>query len=284
MKTTNTFAGKGHASKRLLVAGILGLVLLLAPFVSARADDQSSRTVKYSQREVVPIRAKVRFSTLIVLPENEDILDFSTGDKEFWIINGIHNLCYVKPAEAGIRTNLNLVTASGHVYSFLLTEVSKQEPGDDPDLKIFIEPKDESSIAGNGTSDAYVRASDLETYKRQLADLRAQTVAQLADSDKQSEERMSRYRAQYPSELQFDYTYNAKGQGRPFDISAIYHDKNFTYIRSSASEKPAVYEMKDGKPNVVNYEFQSGLYIVAKVLDDGYLKVGKQKLEFHRKQ
>jgi type IV secretory pathway VirB9-like protein len=284
MKTTSTFAGKGHVSKRLLVASFFGLALLLAPLLSVRADDESSRTVKYSQREVVPIRAKVRFSTLIVLPENEDILDFSTGDKEFWIINGIHNLCYVKPAEAGIRTNLNLVTASGHVYSFLLTEVSKQEPADDPDLKIFIEPKDESSIAGNGTSDAYVRASDLETYKRQLADLRAQTAAQLADSDKQSEERMSRYRVQYPSELQFDYTYNAKGQGRPFDISAIYHDKNFTYIRSAASEKPTVYEMKDGKPNVVNYEFQSGLYVVAKVLDDGYLKVGKQKLEFHRKQ
>src|ERR1700733_12166058 len=109
MKTTNTFAGKGHTSKRLLVASFFGLALLLTPLLSVRADDESSRTVKYSQREVVPIRAKVRFSTLIVLPENEDILDFSTGDKEFWIVNGIHNLCYVKPAEAGIRTNLNLV-------------------------------------------------------------------------------------------------------------------------------------------------------------------------------
>jgi type IV secretion system protein VirB9 len=266
---------------RCVAVVILGSAAL--PCTSVRAATDAARVVKYSKEDIVPVRAKLRFSTLIVLPDDEEILDFTTGDKEFWIINGAHNLCYIHPAQAGIRSNLNLITASGHVYSFLLTEISS-DPNAEPDLKIFIEPKDESSIAGNGTSDAYVRASDLETYKRQLADLRAQTVVQLADSDKQSEERMSRYRAQYPSELQFDYTYKAKGQGRPFDVSAIYHDKNFTYIRSGASEKPTVYEMKDGKPNVVNYEFQSGLYVVAKVLDDGYLKVGKQKLEFHRKQ
>lgn len=284
MNTVDTFGRRRHELKHILIAGALGLALVLAPLSSVRADGASSRTVKYSQREVVPIRAKVKFSTLIVLPENEDILDFSTGDKEFWIINGIHNLCYIKPAEAGIRTNLNLVTASGHVYSFLLTEVSKQGPGSDPDLKIFIEPTDESSIAGNGVSGGYVRASDLETYKAQLADLRAQTAAQLADSDKQAEEKISQYRAEYPSELEFDYTFNGKSQARPFEISAIYHDKKFTYIKSDASEKPTVYEMKDGKPNLVNYEFQNGVYIVGKVLDDGYVKVGEQKLEFHRKQ
>ena len=80
----------------------------------------------YSREEIIPVRAKVRFSTLIVLPDNEEILDFTTGDKEFWIVNGAHNLCYVHPAQAGIRSNLNLITASGNVYSFLLTEISER--------------------------------------------------------------------------------------------------------------------------------------------------------------
>jgi len=57
------------------------------------------------------------------------------------VINGAHNLCYVHPAQAGIRSNLNLITASGHVYSFLLTEISN-EPNSEPDLKIFVEPKE----------------------------------------------------------------------------------------------------------------------------------------------
>src|SRR5438034_5361979 len=54
-----------------------------------------------------------RFSTLIVLPQSEEILDFATGDKEFWIINGAHNLCYVHPAQAGIRSDLHLITSTG---------------------------------------------------------------------------------------------------------------------------------------------------------------------------
>ena len=57
---------------------------------------------------------------MIILPEQEEILDFVCGDKEFWVVSGAQNLAYVKPAKAGATTNLNLVTASGNVYSFLL--------------------------------------------------------------------------------------------------------------------------------------------------------------------
>ena len=36
---------------------------------------RADSVVKYSQTDIVPIRAKVRFTTLIVLPANEEILD-----------------------------------------------------------------------------------------------------------------------------------------------------------------------------------------------------------------
>src|SRR5579862_6736358 len=98
------------------------LAIIALPFVVSAGGD-GARVVKYSKEDVVPVHAKLRFSTLIVLPDEEEILDFTTGDREFWIINGSHNLCYVHPAQAGIRSNLNLITASGHVYSFLLTEI-----------------------------------------------------------------------------------------------------------------------------------------------------------------
>ena len=110
------------------------------------AETGGGRTVKYSQQDIVPVHAKVRFSTLIVLPQNEEILDFATGDKDFWIINGAHNLCYVHPAQTGIRTDLHLITSTGHVYSFLLTEISN-EPNTEPDLKIFIVPQEQSSVS-----------------------------------------------------------------------------------------------------------------------------------------
>src|ERR1700729_2949715 len=103
-----------HTARRRcrLIPVLIAVAVLLssAPF-PARASDEA-RVVKYGKEDIVPIRAKVRFSTLIVLPEDEEILDFTTGDKEFWVINGAHNLCYVHPAQAGIRSNLNLITAS----------------------------------------------------------------------------------------------------------------------------------------------------------------------------
>src|SRR5262249_28123255 len=124
-------------SRLCLSVTVAGLCLLGA----ANAAETGARVVKYGKEDVVPVHAKIRFSTLIVLPDDEEILDFTTGDREFWIINGSHNFCYVHPAQAGIRSNLNLITASGHVYSFLLTETSS-DANTPPDLKLFIEPKE----------------------------------------------------------------------------------------------------------------------------------------------
>ena len=54
--------------------------------------------------------------------DGEEILDVICGDKDFWVITSTQNIAHVKPAKEGAATNLNLVTASGEVYSFLLTE------------------------------------------------------------------------------------------------------------------------------------------------------------------
>src|SRR6202451_2330457 len=113
-------------STRILIYALAAFWFVAIGHTPSVAPADNSRVVKYSKEDIVPVRAKLRFSTLIVLPENEEILDFTTGDKEFWIINGAHNLCYIHPAQAGIRSNFNLITASGHVYSFLLTEISNQ--------------------------------------------------------------------------------------------------------------------------------------------------------------
>ena len=150
------------------------------------ATEAAARVVKYSKEDIVPVRAKLRFSTLIVLPEDEEILDFTTGDKEFWVINGAHNLCYVHPAQAGIRSNLNLITASGHVYSFLLTEISNQ-PNVEPDLKIFVEPKEGSGIAVSTGLRGYVSAGEAEAYKKELETLRSQTADQIHAAQAQSD-------------------------------------------------------------------------------------------------
>jgi type IV secretory pathway VirB9-like protein len=248
-----------------------------------RADTPGARVVKYSQNDIVSVRAKVRFSTLIVLPEGEDILDFTTGDKDFWIVNGVHNLCFIHPAQVGISTDLNLITASGRVYSFLLTEISN-EPNAQPDLKIFIEPKDQSSIGGQTFFQNYVPASEAEAYRKQTQTIREQTSAQVVAAQAQAKEQIEKFRYDYPTKLRFDYQIGKKASGDPFLVTAIYHDDAFTYIQCAAREKPTVYEVKDGKPNLINFQFENGTYVIPKILDSGYLAVGKKKLMFARHQ
>jgi len=246
------------------------------------ATEAAARVVKYSKEDIVPVRAKLRFSTLIVLPEDEEILDFTTGDKEFWVINGAHNLCYVHPAQAGIRSNLNLITASGHVYSFLLTEISNQ-PNAEPDLKIFIEPKEGSGIAVSTGLRGYVSAGEAEAYKKELETLRSQTADQIHAAQAQSAQQLNLFRSSYATKLQFDYPLDSKAGREPFLVSAIYHDDSFTYIKCGAREKPALYEIKDGKPNLISFQFENGVYIAPKIIDTGYLAIGKKKLPFARR-
>jgi hypothetical protein len=40
--------------------------------------------------------------------------------------------------------------------------------------------------------------------------------------------------------------------------------------------------MKDGKPNIINFEYKDGRYVVSKVLGNGFLAIGKQKLAFSK--
>ena len=139
-----------------LIRTLISTLIGFAPAVIADAPSApSAKTVAYSERDVVPLKAKIRFTTLIVLPKQEQILDFTCGDKEFWIVNGSQNLAYVKPAKAGSRTNLNLIAASGNVYTFVLTEIS-DTPDSEPDLKIFIEPKEDRKSTRLNSSHEFV--------------------------------------------------------------------------------------------------------------------------------
>jgi len=268
-------------SRFAVLASLLFICAAMLAWSQPIHADSGARTVKYAETDIIPIHAKIRFSTLIVLPVNEEILDATTGDKEFWIINGAHNLCYLHPAQQGIHSNLNLITSTGHVYSFLLTEISN-EPNVQPDLKIFVERKEESTINGAAAVPPLARASEVQAYKTAVDAARAESAQAVQAAQERAQREISQYREQYAGKLQFDYTYNAKATRPPFSVAAIYHDEKFTYIKCTAQEKPTIYEVKDGKPNLINFELVNGVYVIPKIVDQGYLALGKKKLNFER--
>ena len=165
----------------------------------------------------------------------------------------------MKPAKAGAETNLNLVTSSGAIYSFMLTE--KSSP---PDLKVYVQG-DASAATGKPK---YYSAAQVKRWRPRSTELRAAA----RDGARRSDEAVAAYRQQYPARLQFPY--GSPKYEKPFLVRSMWHDGQFTYVKSDATELPALYEMKDGKPAIVNFQVREGTYVVPKVLDRGYLALG----------
>jgi len=242
-------------------------VVLVTSSIAALAQE-SARTVQYHSQDIVAIRAKVKYTTLIELPTTEKIMQAATGDKDFWIVDVVGNFCFVHPAKQGIASNLNLITDKGNIYSFTLQDISGSSA--EPDLKVIVEPADRSAIVAASGPAQFVPAAQLEQSKQQVAALQLHV-----------EQAVDEYKSGYPTQLKFDYVY--KANQAPFDIQSIYHDDKFTYIKTNAPEKFSVYEMKDGKPNLVTYDLREGTYIIPKIMDEGYVELGKKRMNFARK-
>jgi type IV secretory pathway VirB9-like protein len=241
------------------------LLLVDRPLVLAQA--AGVREVTASDRSIVPLNTKIRYTTMILLPEGEEILDVVCGDRDFWVISATQNIAHVKPAREGAATNLNLVTSSGTVYSFLLTEGKAIQP----DLKVYV--TGDPNVA---RTQKYFSATQVNALQTELKEVRAAMDAVRT----RNEDSTAAFRQQYPASLQF--AYGAVKYERPFLVRSIWHDGQFTYIKSDAQELPALYELRDGKPSMVNFQVQNGTYVVPKVLERGYLALGNEKFSFQQ--
>lgn len=270
-------------SVRSLVLRAVTAAALVAP-LAAQSDaplvhPRGARTVIYHSRDLVPIRAKLHYTTLLMLPDGDDVVEATCGDKDVWIVNVRGALVSVKPAKAGAETNLNLVTTSGQVYAFILTEVSNAKD-QDPDFTVYLEPDDPAVAAAGRDHPKYVPAQQVEDFRAQ-ADLAREEARHATDAARTAlENGLTSFRTTYPLGLQFPYRF--KADTKPFYVHAIFHDDHLTFIQAHAAELPSLYELKDGAPSLVNFEVHGGTYVVPKILDGGYLALGKQRLVFER--
>lgn len=87
-------------SARLIIPGLL-LTALCSLFAATPVAGQTMgiREVSASARSLIPLQTRLRYTTMIVLPEGEEILDVVCGDKDFWVISAAQNIAHVKPAK-----------------------------------------------------------------------------------------------------------------------------------------------------------------------------------------
>ena len=124
----------------------------------------------------------------------------------------------------------------------------------------------------------FYTAADVEAFRQDAEQARQDAVAAKTSSAKAAEEAIAAFRASYPTQLRFAYRF--RPHEKPFFVSAIYHDGQFTYIHAQTSELPSLYELRDNAPNLVPFQVERGVYVVPKVLERGYLAIGKQRFFF----
>jgi type IV secretory pathway VirB9-like protein len=264
-----------------------GLVLTVVASASApptstpkQLEPSEPRTVVVSEAAAPPVvRAGLLQSTLILLPAEEKVANVFAGDTVDWVFDGGHvasRFVSIKPKVANSTTDVHLVSDRGNEYTLQLREVSGDE---DPhfDSKVLITPGDTAAKDRLVELPVFVPAVELDRVKQEAATAKAAEEGERKAQEIKDEQ----YRSQYPGTLHFDYKWDWK-KGKALGLQQIWRDDKFTYLRGQFQETPALYEVKDKKPSLINFDFSNGLYTVPKELDNGYLAIGKQKVEFHR--
>jgi type IV secretion system protein VirB9 len=249
---------------------LVSAMLLGSSVGMAEAQTSGVREVSASERTLIALTTKLRYTTMILLPEHEEILDVVCGDRDFWVISAAQHIAHVKPAKEGAATNLNLVTTSGRVYSFLLTEQTSA----DPDLKVYVTADPSIAIGPK----KFYSVADMAALEAEVTAARAAATA----AEQRAQDAIAAFKRDYPAALHF--VYPVTKYARPFFVRAVWHDGQFTYIKADATELPALYEMKDGSPAVVNFQVEHGTYVVPKVIERGYLALGKARFEFQQER
>lgn len=245
---------------------LFALVLLLVSTVAA-AQTSAIRQVQLTGRAAIDLRTQLRTVTTVILPEGEQVVEISSGDLDFWVIRQVKdvpNKITVKPAKDGGVSNFTIFGASGRVYPFIARESKVVTP----DLVLTVDASEDLTQ----TAAKFVPAARVAELEAALEVEQATRAAALDTSTKA----LAAAQAQIPATMQFRWS--PVPYARPFLVRGVWSDGKFTYLKTDATELPAIYEYKDGQPSLVIPDVpQPGVFRVAKVLDAFYLSLGKQR-------
>ena len=152
-------------------------------------------------------------------------------------------------------------------------------------------PSADPRISPGAHQPAFVARDQVAAYQQMAEQARQTAVAAQTEAEQQiasrgavrqqAEGEINSFRSDYPTRLKFPYRLQDKALRWPFLVQGMWHDGQFTYLRSNAQESPALYEIKDGKPALVAYDLtEDGLYVARHLLGDGWLQIGKEKAQW----
>lgn len=244
------------------------------------------RAVSVSDTSLPVIHVCVHQATMIELPKEENLMITFLGDTADFVLNTAKNpspYLDIEPKDSavGMHTNLHIVTDHKNASSFSLQEVSGKA-GESCDSKIIVEESGQDRQKNLQQAAQWIPASDADRYKKEAQEATDKLVQQEKEAQAKAANAISSFRVSYPNKLRFDYQFDKKDAAK-FNVHQIYNDGTFTYILADPQDTPAFYEVKGGKPDITNFDYADGVYTIHKVIDSGYLQVGKSRMKFSRK-
>ncbi len=243
----------------------------------ARVDNP--RSVVVGERSVVDVYVSQFQDTLIVLPPAEKVRQTFVGDSANWVLTTGKSeeptrYISVKVKEPIVKqTTVNVLSDHDKSYTFRLIMSA-----DHCDSKVFIDPDSQLSQE-LAKPPLFVSAAEVDRAKKEAAESKAAADRTIKQEETRARSESESFRAKYPGTLRFDYHWDQK-EGDKLGVVQIFRDDRFTYIAAQPQETPTLYELKDGKPSLVNFDFANGLYTVPKRIERGYLAIGKQRMNF----
>jgi type IV secretory pathway VirB9-like protein len=242
--------------------------------------------IPFNRMAIPELPTQIKTALAIILPEGETVISANCGDAgsselNGWILdwNAASNVVAVKAARQGVTSNVTIVSNHGTTYSFILKEVSLI-PNAKAELKVYIEA-DQSIQESLKQPPKFVDARIAEEYRRAAelahADLEATELAAKHEITRTRDETA----AKAPTQIKFDYQFDRSNKA-PFPVAAIGSDSRFTYIYGKFPEPPAIFEVKDGQPAIVAYDYSDGVYVIRSVVNEGSLRCGKKSMPFRK--
>lgn len=243
-------------------------------FSESKPTDSTLVIDNYSELETYKIRLRVFMSTLLILPNEDEIIGYKIGDNSvFKAHQSGARVLAIQPEVAGADTSLHIEGKSGNFYTFYLrsdNDKSKYVPH----LKVFIKDRQLEEMARRESQKETLIASGFVTKEvdapgatQTVASPAASVAATASVSTKDDQFDFLEEVSIRPEDFNFNYQIAASSDNwwefsspseelRP---TFVFDDGKFTYFQfgyenttESASNMPAVFRVADGSDVPVN--------------------------------
>lgn len=249
----------------MMLALLLPLGLAGAPAAMANVEPMAAHgnpravVFPYDKNNIYEIFARPKAVTSIELPADERLKVLAVGDSTSWEAVNQDNYIFIKPKHENVETTATLVTTK-RTYQILLRAtheagkfyqmVSWEYPGM---LAYAASPEDFVSVPSAGVPAAPQGASN------DMADM----PVDLANAN-------------------FKYDVTGDDRIRP---AQVFDDGTTTYIRirPGSQDLPALFRVVNGQAELVNYAVRGEWLVVARVMEEMVLKLGKSEVKIRNR-